>query len=170
MIEGLENITEAFSLNADNARFSLSRTGLLYLSVPALSFEGRAFLSLAFPFETCEEYICVQNEEKEEIGMIRRLEDFDEKSIEILRGELNKKYFAPKILKILKLSERYGSTYWDCETDKGFLSFTVKDTHRSLIRAGADRIFVVDHDGCRYEIESVEKMDKKSHSKIALYL
>ena len=72
MIEGLENITEAFSLNADNARFSLSRTGLLYLSVPALSFEGRAFLSLAFPFETCEEYICVQNEEKEEIGMIRR--------------------------------------------------------------------------------------------------
>ncbi len=170
MIQGLEKIAGALPLNGTNATFFLSPTGLLMGKVPEASFEGRVFLSLAFPFETEKEYICVQNEEKEEVGMIRSLSDFSEDVVRILEDELKKKYFAPKILKIKKLVERYGSTFWDCETDHGFLSFTVKDTHRSLIHAGEDRLFVVDHDGCRYEIESVSGMDKKSHSKIELYL
>ena len=125
---------------------------------------------IAFPFEEKEAYICVQNEEKEELGMVLALSDLPEEKAALLRRELKRKYFAPKILKIKKLSERFGMTFWDCETDKGPLSFTVKDTHRSFIRADEDRIFVVDHDGCRYEIESVSGMDKKSHSKIELYL
>ncbi len=171
MIKGLENIIDSLRLTSENCRFFLSCNGLLMASVTASpAFEGRAFLSRAFPFETENEYICVQNDEKEEVGMIRSLSDFDPDTQALLQKELQKKYFAPKIKKITKLTERYGSSYWDCETDYGPLSFTVKDTYRSLIRAGADRIFVVDHDGCRYEIESLSGMDKKSHSKIELYL
>ena len=169
MLKGLEAITDSVYLNGENARFSLTETGLLQVSVGGEA-SVRAYLSLAFPFETREGFICVQNEEKEEIGMIRSLSDLEREEAELLKNEIEKKYFAPRILKIRKLTERFGNTYWDCDTDKGPLSFTVKDTHRSLIRAGEDRLFVVDHDGCRYEIESVSGMDKKSHSKIELYL
>ena len=170
MIEGLEKLTDTYLLTPENSRFFLSSTGLLMVAVKEKDFEGRAFLSLAFPFKKEREYICVQNEAKEELGMIRALSDFDEKSRELVETELKKKYFAPKILKIVKLEEKFGSSFWDCQTDYGLRKFTVKDPHRSILRLGEDRAYVVDVDGCRYEIESLEKMDKKSHSKIELYL
>lgn len=170
MIQGLEKITDSFLLNRENTEFFLSSTGLLMVRVKEKNFEGRAFVSLAFPFEMKEEYICIQNEEKEEIGMIRSLSDLREEEIKLLKDEIKKKYFAPKILKIKKLTERYGSSYWDCDTDYGFRKFTVKDAHRNILRLGDDRAFVLDVDGCRYEIESLEKLDKKSHSKIEIYL
>ena len=170
MIRGLENITESRALTKENSTFYLSPTGLLMVRTTSPDYEGRAFPALAFPFETREEYLCIQNENKEEIGMIASLSDLKEEEAILLREEIKKKYFSPKIKRITKLTERYGSTFWDCETDYGPLSFTVKDTHRSLIRAGEDRIFVLDHDGCRYEIESIKALDKKSYSKIELYL
>ena len=102
--------------------------------------------------------------------MIRDLKLFDPSSAALVEEELKKKYFAPKILKIVKLEEKFGSSFWDCETDYGFRKFTVKDPHKSILRLGEDRAFVVDVDGCRFEIESLSKMDKKSHSKIELYL
>lgn len=170
MIEGLDKLTDTLLLNGENSNFFLSPTGLLMVRIREKDFEGRAFLSLAFPFKTETEYICVQNEAKEEVGMIRALSDFDEDTKNLIQEELKKKYFAPKILKIVKLEEKFGSSFWDCETDYGLRKFTVKDPHRSILRLGEDRAYVVDVDGCRYEIESLERMDKKSHSKIELYL
>ena len=170
MIEGLEKIVDTFLLTSENASFYLSSRGLLMARVPEKDFDGRVFLSLAFPFETQEDFICVQNGDKEEIGMIGSLSAFGEEEREILKVELAKKYFSPKIQKITKFREDGTTTYWTCQTDKGLLEFTVRDTHRSLIRVGEDRVFVVDYDGCRYEIESIQKMEPKSYAKIQLYL
>ena len=170
MIEGLEQIVDTFLLTPENAFFYRSPHGLLMARVTEKDFEGRVFLSLAFPFETQEDFICVQNGDKEEIGMISTLKIFDEDAKAILKEELQKKYFSPKILEITKFHEDGTNTYWTCKTDKGVLEFTVRDTHRSLIRVGEDRIFVVDFDGCRYEIESVANMHPKSFAKIQLYL
>lgn len=170
MIQGLEKITDSFLIDRDNAVFYASPTGLLMVRIPEKDYDGRAFLALAFPFKTEEDYVCVQNEDREEMGMIRSLSLLDEEAAALCREELKKKYFSPKILKIVKLTERFGASYWDCETDYGMKKFTVRDPHRSILRLGEDRAYVVDVDGCRYEIESLKGMDKKSHSKIELYL
>jgi len=170
MIQGLEKITDSFLIDRDNATFYSSPAGLLMVKIPEKDYDGRAFLALAFPFKTHEEYVCVQNEKKEEVGMIRSLTLLEEEAAQLCRLELKKKYFAPKILRILKVEERFGASYWDCETDYGLKKFTLKDAHRSILRLGEDRAYVVDVDGCRYEIESLEGLDKKSHSKIELYL
>lgn len=170
MLSDLKELESALSLTPEKTSFFLSQNGLLMASIPEADYEGRVFLARAFPFKTADEYISVQNEEKEEIGMIRVLSDFDKETVEILKQELDRKYFAPKISKIVKLSARFGMSYWDCETDHGLLSFTVKDTGRSILRAGEDRVFIVDHDGCRYEIPSLAQLDKKSLGKIEMYL
>lgn len=170
MFDDLKELDNTRRLNSKNCSFSLSEGGLLTARIPEISFEGRAFLSRAFPFRTKDEYISVLNEDKEEIGMIRSLSEFDEETKALLDAELEKKYFAPRIQRIMKLSERFGSSFWDCETNLGPLSFTVKDTNRSILRVSEDRVFVVDHDGCRYEIPSLAALDKKSLGKIEMYL
>ena len=170
MIEHLERIVGAKPLTGENCRFSLSPTGLLMVEVSDISYTGRAYLSRAFPFMLEDEYVALQNEEKEEIGMIRRLSDLREEDVPLVRSELEKKYFAPKIRKILSLSERFGSSHWEVECDVGKMSFTVKDTYKSMIRITEDRLYVCDVDGCRYEIESLKALDRKSYAKIELYV
>lgn len=170
MITDLDRIVESTPLTAKNCRFFLSEYGLLMAEIPEKEFRGRVLLSLAFPFETREEYVAVQNGENEELGMIRRLSDLDENTAALLSDQIRKKYFAPKIQKILLWKERFGTAYVECETDVGKLSFSVRDVIRSIIRLSDDRMFLVDVDGCRYEIESLKALDKKSYSKIELYV
>ncbi len=170
MDQSFENAVTVFYLNPENCRFYMTEQKILMCSIPTLSFDARVFLAKAFPFEKNEEYLSVLNEEKQEVGMIRDLAVFPEETAELVRSELEKRYFAPKIKKIVKVNERFGFSYWEVETDFGRLSFTVKDIQRSLIRVSEERLFVVDTDGCRYEIENVNELDRKSYSKIQLYL
>ena len=170
MIEGIENVTGARRLTGEDCRFFLSPEGLLMAELTDGSYRGRAYLARAFPFLLEEEYVALQNEDREEVGMIRRLSDLREEDREAVRAELKKIYFVPKIKKILSLTERFGSTHWEIQSDVGDISFTVKDTYKSMIRVGDDRLFVCDIDGCRYEIESLSGLDRKSFSKIELYV
>jgi len=89
---------------------------------------------------------------------------------EILSAELERKYFYFHIKKIKTLKDNRGFTYWTCDTDCGEVTFTVQDTFRSITKISDDKIMIQDVDGCRYGIDSLEALDKKSMRKIELYL
>lgn len=131
---------------------------------------NRIWLHRSFPFDMPWNYISVQDKDSEEIGLIKDIEDFDEEQRTLLKGELLRKYYAPKIIKILSLKEARGASFWKCETDAGELSFTVQDTYRSLSRIGNDRAYITDACGNRYEIESLAALDKKSRRRLEIYL
>ncbi len=131
----------------------------------------RIFLHSAFPFDMPHSYISVLDKDQKEIGMIRELSALSEETQKILLGELGRKYYAPRIRKILSVKERYGFSYWrvDLENANDF-SFTVQDTYRSMLKIDSEHVFIVDVDGNRYEIPSVEALDRASYKKIELYL
>ena len=131
----------------------------------------RVFLHRAFPYELPEQYISVQGEENKEIGIIFDISDLDDSSAELVRRELDRKYYAPIIKEIKSVKERYGFSYWKVtDISDRELSFTVKDTFKSIKRLGDDTITVVDVDGNRFTIESVSALSQKSYRKIELYL
>ncbi len=130
----------------------------------------RVWLHRVFPFDLSDEFISVQTKDNEEIGIIRRLSDFDEEVQKILCDELDRKYFIPKIKKILTLKERRGFSYWKVETDIGEMELSLQDTYRSLTKIGDDRLFVNDISGNRFEIESLAALDRKSKKKLDIYL
>ena len=107
-------------------------------------------------------------------GMIEEcyevVEAIDKEDSTLLREELERIYYTPKIRRILSMKERYGFSYWQVDTDDGEVSFTVQDTFRNLLRIGEDRVAVFDVDGNRFEIESLLALDRKSYKKIELYL
>lgn len=130
----------------------------------------RVFLHRVFPYEENEKYISVLDGDGNELGMIRELDDFDGSGKDILKKELERKYFILKIKKVYDINERYGFSYWETESDEGKLSFTLQDTSRSLTRVNSDRVYINDIDGNRYEIESLKALDRKSLKKLELYL
>ena len=132
--------------------------------------EKRVLLKRAFPFDMPFEYIAVLDGNEREIGMIASLSVFDSETELLLREELERIYYTPKIRRIASMKERYGFSYWQVDTDDGEVSFTVQDTFRNLLRIGEDRVAIFDVDGNRFEIESLAMLDRKSYKKIELYL
>jgi len=160
-------------LTSENSAFSF-KNGFVTLTLNEDG-ETREFnkitLHRAFPFELLWEYLSVLDSENNEIGIIYKLTDFDEETAELLKTELLRKYYEPKIKTVISLKERYGFSYWNViTTDDRNVNFTMQDTFRNIIRIGQDRVVLLDVDGNRFVIESVLGLDRKSYKKIELYL
>lgn len=130
----------------------------------------RVFLHRAFPFENPYEYISVLNGDNREIGLIRTLDDLRPEDVQLVRDELDRKYYTPTITKIISMNERFGFSYWTVQTEVGERTFTMQDTYRSIHRVSNTHVFLNDVDGNRYDIPDVEALDHKSYRKIELYL
>jgi Domain of unknown function (DUF1854). len=130
----------------------------------------RIFLHRAFPYDYPWSFISVLDSDSKEIGIIRDLTDLTEETAELVKYEIERKYFAPKVTKISSVKERYGFSYWKVTTDAGEMEFTLQDTYRSLLKVSSTRLFIVDIDSNRYEIPDIEQLDRKSVKKIEVYL
>ena len=95
------------------------------------------------------------------VGVIQSLSDVDEPTEELLRDELERRYFLPQILRIDFLRINAGIVSWRVETDRGPRAFDVRD--REEIRFMPPRRMVLrDVDGNRYEIQDYKQMDDLS--------
>lgn len=160
-------------LNSSNSDFSV-KNGFLSME---LTFDGekkvfdRVFLHRIFPLEMLWEYVSVLDEHSKELGIIRKISDFDDNTRALLETELERKYYTPKIKTILSQKERYGFSYWKVKTDDGReVNFTMQDTFSNILRVGEDKAILLDVDGNRFEIVSIKSLDRKSYKKIEIYL
>ncbi len=173
----LEDVAQIHYLTKDNTVFKMQNE-FLTLKTPQKNEDGveeekefpRVFLHRAFPFDDPFAYISVLDKDLKEIGLIKKIDDFPEDVATMLKNELTRKYYAPKVTKIISVKERYGFSYWKVTTDAGDMTFTLQDTYRSILKVGNGRVFIIDMDGNRYEIPNVEELEFASYRKIELYL
>ncbi len=169
-LTAIQQSAEMNYITPENTSFERTENGFVRAKTEGESEYRRVFLMRAFPHDLPDEFISVCDSEQNEIGIIRSLDDFDEKTADIIRAELEKKYFSAEILKILSVEEKFGNSTWVVETPQGMRIMTLKDTFKSIIRIGDNRAIVVDEDANRYEIKSLSSLDKASFRKIELYL
>lgn len=167
------NKTAVNKLSPDNVTFRMENgfPALTYSENGQTTDYPRVFFHRNFPFDMPWRYISVLDEESVEIGVLFDLEGFDEKALELIKTELERKYYEPQIKTILSLKERYGFSHWKViTTEDREVSFTMQDTFRNIIRAGTDKAIMLDVDGNRFVINSISSLDKKSYRKIEIYL
>ena len=156
-------------LNPENVSFFSSSKDFLKMK----NSENEFFVSLtyAFPMEINDGYVGVYDLEGNELGMIRAIGDFPEEQALLIKKELDRRYYCPKIKRIVSVKNKMGMTFWECISNEDKkLSFSVKDTYKSVLRINEKRFFIIDRDGARYEIEDTSALDKKSFSKLEIYL
>ena len=157
-------------LDPQKVRFSLSPNGFLMASRNGGD-SVRVFLRYAFPLEETAGYVSLYDQDQQELGMLYKLSELSPDQRQLVEQELARRYYCPTIRKIYAIKTKLGMSVWDCGlTDRGRVTFTVKDTYKSIIRVDEHRMFVVDVDGARYEIPDADKLDKKSFHKLELYL
>ncbi len=140
------------------------------LDVERKNHYDRIRLRRAFPFTSSENYISVLDSDQNEIGLVEDISAFPEAETALIKEELERVYYSPRILKIKAVKEKLGYAYFNADCDCGELDIPLRDVYRSIIRIGDDRIVIIDVDGNRYYIDSVEALDKKSRKKLEMYV
>lgn len=176
----LENQRESVPLTPQNARFYRSKGNLISLE---LTVEGkepeffeRVVIYRSFPITNPDEFLSVREPDNKkkgrgrEIGMIRRITDFDEATAMLFLEELDRRYFCPQLLRILSVKEKFGYSYWDAETTAGHVTFILNNPFSNIRVLEDGRIFINDIDGNSFEIPDPNKLDPASYRKIEIYL
>ncbi len=140
------------------------------LDVERLAHYDRVRLRRAFPFSLEDKYISVLDSDQNEIGLIEDIEAFPESDRELIKKELERVYYSPRILSIRSVKEKLGYAFFSVTSDVGELEIPLRDIYRSIIRIGEDRLVIIDTDGNRYRVDSITALDKSSQKKLELYV
>lgn len=118
----------------------------------------------AFPLSHNEEHVVLRDGAGKEIGILRDLKTLPQDAQQLVRAQLHRRYFLPKILKIYSVFERFGTTQWELETDRGYRNVTTKPINDALHEMSPHRYFLTDNENNRYEIEDLNALDETSRA------
>ena len=129
--------------------------------------DGRLFTELEprrlFPVSAGDKYISLLDPDGVEIAIIRDLRDLSAESRRVVDASLADYYLVPVIVKILEVSEKFGTLRWTVETDRGIKSFEIRNRNHDIKVYGDGRVRVRDSDDNRYTISDYRELD--SHSR-----
>lgn len=176
----LENERVSIDLTMENAKFTRSGGNLISLEIvndkgEAEKFE-RVVVLRSFPVTNPDEFLSVREPDSKkqgrgkEIGMIRRITDFDEDTRLLLSEELDRRYFTPQIKRIFSVKDKFGYLYWEAETTAGHVTFVMNNPFSNIRVLEDGRILINDIDGNVFEIHDPTKLDALSLKKIEIYL
>lgn len=175
-LEQMEQETEEMLrlryLTQENAEFTATPGGFVSLRVGE-EFYPRVQIFRSFPFTDPEIYISIRqtDEKAKEIGMIRDLKkDVSPETAELLRAQMNLRYFTPQILKIYNIKNEYGYAYFDVKTDHGRCKFTMYMSSNSVVHLSDTRLLLSDLDGNRFEVRDINRLTTKELKKLDLFI
>lgn len=153
---------------ADEIKFF--RTDGKLLGAEYGSYNGRVNVVRTFPMSVKNEYLSVRDNEFNELGIIRNLDNFDKEQCDLVYEELKRRYFAPEIIEVYEVKEEFGRITWNCKTDAGKREFVMRDPANNLIRKGDGGIVLIDLDGNRYTIKNPYALGKKTTRTLEIWL
>jgi hypothetical protein len=119
----------------------------------------------AFPLSHPEEHIVLRDGKNKEVGIIEKLKDVPEPAQGWLREQLQRRYFLPQILGIHNITERFGSSVWDLETDRGHHIVTTGQMNEAVHEIEPGRYLLTDVEGNRYELKNLLELDAASRAR-----
>ncbi|HKM04040.1 MAG TPA: DUF1854 domain-containing protein [Lachnospiraceae bacterium] len=158
-------------LTEENTTFERNKGGFVSLRIEN-EFYQRIQVVRMFPFNKKEEYISIRvaDEKSKEIGIIKDMKEFSKETKEMLREQMNLKYFTPIITKICDIHDEYGFAYWNVLTDHGACRFTVQMGGKAVVHLSETRILISDIDENRFEIPDITQLTVAEQKKLDLFL
>jgi len=163
------NQEKTFLIRAADVRFARGRDGRVQL----ITVEGKKRVGQVtgiFPISNPGHMISLRDQEGLEIGILDDMHGLDVESKKLIKEELEKSYFMPRIVDIYSIDEKLHVLIWEVETDKGRRAFEVRHVRQNVRRTGPRRFIVKDVDGNRYEIRDWTALPVRARRIIERYL
>ena len=105
-----------------------------------------------------------------EVALITNLSGLSPEAKKILEEHRLKHDLTCAILKVNSLHHQFGAAFWDVDTDKGPRQFVIRGTTEHVRWLDDDRMLITDVQGNRFEIPSLNGLDRRSQYQIHLIL
>ena len=161
--EGAAPQSEVRLLPAGALRFAATAGGFLALTVSAgeqAEHFPRINAYRTFPLSDADRYISLRDADGNEIGILESLTDLARDQEDLLRAELERRYFTPVIQQVRSVKEEFGYSYWLVDTDAGPRRFTVQSGKNNVTVVAERRLLIVDVDGNRFSIADYTRLDR----------
>jgi len=109
-------------------------------------------VAMAFPLSNPKRMVVVRDESGGEMGILDDLRGLDADSRGVIKEELEKSYFMPRIVDVERIEEELNVVTWRVATDRGPRTFLVRATRTSIRKLGGRRLIIRDVDGNRFLI------------------
>ena len=152
-------------LNPETTIFETAPDGTLRVTVPDKRCGLQVEAMRAFPLSHPEEYIVLRDGKNDEIGIVRSLREMPPAAAALLHEQLRRRYFLPRITAIYDIAERFGSSVWELETDRGRCTVTTKAMNEAVSEIEAGRYLITDVEGNRYEVRDLSDLDRDSRAR-----
>ena len=100
--------------------------------------------------------------EGNQVAVIRNADNLIPESKAVLQRALDEYYMIPRITRFLKMTEKFTIWMWTAETDKGMITFEIRNHLASVKPLYDGRVLIRDANDNRYEIPDYRTLDKKS--------
>ena len=120
-------------------------------------------IARALPFSDPDHYIGLRDGKDKDIGLIVSPAELNAEARAIVDEELARRYFTPRIERVLYVKEEMGAVSWEVETDRGTRKFVVRNLRDSTFPLGPNRLMMTDTDGNRYEFPDVTAVGSKAY-------
>lgn len=170
--EGKSDLAEAariIYLTGSNAVFRLTEGLMLAVTVNGEE-HPCVYVHCSFPHTNANAYLSIRNMDNKEIGIVRSLEDVDSETAQLLLNQLQLRYFAPRITRLLSVKEEFGYSYWEAETDSGICRFTVRGGGGQVKLVTPVRLLITDVDGNRFIIPDYTVLADKEFRMIETFM
>ena len=117
-----------------------------------------------FPRSGMDRYIALMDSEGEQVAVIRNAAGLMEESRKVLSRALEEYYMIPRILRFIKMTEKFKIWMWTAETDRGIITFEIRNHIASVKPLYDGCVLIRDANDNRYEIPDYRKLDKKSRT------
>jgi len=162
---GLAEAAQIRYLSPGDVVFTRTEGHMLNVKVGADEYKG-VYIHCSFPQTNKRIYLSIRTVDNEEIGMIRSMDEFPEEMQRLLEEQVQLRYFAPEITKVLSVKEEFGYSYWEAETSSGLCRFTVREGGGNVKLMNANRLLIVDVDGNRFIIPYLDRLSDKEYKMV----
>jgi hypothetical protein len=116
----------------------------------------------AFPLSHPDKFISIQDGEGKEVAVLRTMDGLDPESLAQFQSALDRRYFTPKIVRIIFLRLEAGMWRFSVVTQRGDAEFYVRNWRDSAFELTPGRWQIQTVDGARFEIENLDALDDAS--------
>ncbi len=175
-LEQSKDLLELRYIDDSNAVFTRTEGGFVALDYTDkegnVQHYDRVSVYRTFPMSDPDIFISIResDEKAREIGVVKDLKAVSKEKAEILREQLNLRYFVPQIERIIDIKSEYGYAYFDVVTDFGKCRFAIHMSGGGIVHLSDTRKMITDIDGNRFEIKDVSKLTPAELKKIDLFL
>jgi hypothetical protein len=152
-------------LNIESTRFERAPDSTLRVEIDGDRCGIRVQVLRAFPLKFPEQFIVLRDGDNKELGLVEDLKKVPQPAQSWLRDELFKRYFLPQVEAIHDITERFGTSVWDLETDRGRRTVTTSGMNEAVFEVEANRFIITDVEGNRYEIKDLSVLDSNTRAR-----